>query len=213
MDIKAFIGEIRRRSPFDRISEKHLQWLAERIDFLELPEGSVILSPGEMSKTLYFIHSGLVQLEAVGSTPDNLKVLAELIEGESFPLEALEENRPVFSTFRAKTATSCYALSLDHFLEFKTIDKVFADFCQYRSTSFLEQSRRVYKLHFSHQSEEQQRLSTPLSLLMKPNPLTAKIGWTVRDVVAPMYEQDTDATVIIDDESRPIGIFTIRDLL
>lgn len=213
MESKAFINELKRRRPFDRIPEKHLSWLAERMHSVEFPEGSVIISPGELGSSLYFIHSGLIQLEAVGSTAENLKILAELVEGESFPLEALEENRPVFSTFRAKITTSCYALSLEDFEKFKKLDKVFSDFCHYRSTSFLEQSRRVYKLHFSNQSEEQQRLSMPLSLLMKPDPLTAKAGWTVREVVAPMYERDSDSTVIIDDESRPIGIFTIRDLL
>ncbi|HEX9078398.1 MAG TPA: DUF294 nucleotidyltransferase-like domain-containing protein, partial [Desulfuromonadaceae bacterium] len=109
--------------------------------------------------------------------------------------------------------TTCYALSSEHFLEFKKLDKLFADFCHYRSTSFLEQSRRVYKLHFAHQSEEQQRLSTPLSLLMRPDPLTATAGRTVREVVTPMAERDRDATVIIDDAARPIGIFTMRDLL
>ncbi|HIJ81939.1 MAG TPA: CBS domain-containing protein [Desulfuromonadales bacterium] len=213
MDTKSFVSELKRRRPFDRVPEVHLLWLAERMEPVEFSEGSIILSPGEPCTALYIIHSGIVQLEAVGSTADNLKILAELVEGESFPLEALEEARPVFSTFRAKVTTSCYSLSLDDFLEFKKLDKVFSDFCHYRSTSFLEQSRRVYKLHFSNQSEEQQRLSMPLSLLMKPEPPTAKAGWTVREVVAPMYEQDTDATVIIDDESRPIGIFTIRDLL
>lgn len=213
VDKKKFIEGLRRRRPFDRISADNLAWLSERIEEIVYPAGSVMLSPGEQSTALYFIHSGEIQLEAVGSTAENLKVLAELVEGESFPLEALEEDRPVFSTFRAKVDTVCFALSNENFLAFKKIDKVFADFCQYRSTSFLEQSRRVYRLHFSHQSEEQQRLSTPLSLLMKPDPVTAKTGWTVREVAAPMYEHDTDAAVIIDDENRPIGIFTIRDLL
>jgi CBS domain-containing protein len=212
-EFSSFISELRRRRPFDRIEEKHLHWLAERMQPAEFPEGSVILSPGELSTHLYFIHAGLIQLEAVGSTQENLKILAELVEGESFPLEALEENRPVFSTFRAKAAVTCYALSRDDFLEFKKLDKMFNDFCHYRASSFLEQSRRVYRLHFSHQSEEQQRLSTPLSLLMKQNPPTARIGQTVREVVAPMYGQDTDATVIVDDANSPIGIFTMRDLL
>jgi CBS domain-containing protein len=208
-----FIKEFRRRRPFDRIQEDHLLWLAERMAYVEFPEGTIIFSPGEMSSALHFIHSGTVQLEAVGSTDENLKILAELVEGESFPLEALEESRPVFSTFRAQTRTECYLLAQDHFQEFKRMDKVFADFCHYRSTSFLEQSRRVYRLHFSHQSEEQQRLSTPLSLLMNPKPITAGPEASIRSVVAMMNDQDNDAAVIIDAEQRPVGIFTVRDLL
>jgi CBS domain-containing protein len=155
----------------------------------------------------------LVQLEAVGSTDEGLRVLAELVEGESFPLEALEENRPVFSVFRAKKRTECYLLSQQKFNDFKQMSKVFADFCHYRANSFLEQSRRIYRLHFTHQSDEQQRLSSPLSLLMRPDPLTASPGQPAREVVSRMYEQDTDAAVIIDGEERPLGIFTMRDLL
>jgi CBS domain-containing protein len=210
---KEVIGELRRRRPFDRMPAEHVEWLAAHMKQVEFKSGTEILLPGMSCVELFFLHSGAVQLEAVGNAAEERKVLAELVEGECFPLEALEEMRPVFSTFRAKSDTVCYRLTLEDFAELKKLSTVFADFCKYRSESFLEQSRRVYRLHFSHQSDEQQRLNTPLSILMKPNPLTAKIGWTVREVVAPMYEQDTDATVIVDDESRPIGIFTIRDLL
>lgn len=210
---KQFMTELRRRRPFDRTPEKNLVWLSEKMEPVTFTEGEVILSPGECGNSLYFIHSGLIQLEAVGSTKENLKILAELVEGESFPLEALEEERPVFSTFKAKEETVCYRLLKADFDEFKKRDKVFADFCHYRSQSFLEQSRRVYKLHFSHQSEEQQRLSTPLSLLMNPSPLTTITGTSVQDVVKEMDTRDTDAAVIVDSENRPLGIFTVRDLL
>src|SRR6185369_10808802 len=195
------------------MSAAHVEWLVAHLEQVEFKQNTEILLPGMPCTELFFIHSGTVQLEAVGNAADEKKVLAELVEGECFPLEALEERRPVFSTFRANSDTVCYRLTIADFDELKKRSTIFADFCKYRSESFLEQSRRVYRLHFSHQSDEQQRLNTPLSILMRPNPLTAKFGWTVREVVAPMYETDTDATVIIDDESRPIGIFTIRDLL
>ncbi|HXE95426.1 MAG TPA: DUF294 nucleotidyltransferase-like domain-containing protein [Dongiaceae bacterium] len=210
---KEIEGELQRRRPFDRMSAAHVEWLVAHLEQVEFKQNTEILLPGMPCTELFFIHSGTVQLEAVGNAADEKKVLAELVEGECFPLEALEERRPVFSTFRANSDTVCYRLTIADFDELKKRSTIFADFCKYRSESFLEQSRRVYRLHFSHQSDEQQRLNTPLSILMRPNPLTAKFGWTVREVVAPMYETDTDATVIIDDESRPIGIFTIRDLL
>jgi signal-transduction protein with cAMP-binding, CBS, and nucleotidyltransferase domain len=128
-DRQKLMEELQRRPPFDRIPKKNLQWLADHMELVKIGEGEVIIAPGECGKALYFIHSGLVQLEAVGSTAENLKVLAELVEGESFPLEALEEDRPVFSTFRAKTATECYCLSKVDFIAFRSLDKVFADFC------------------------------------------------------------------------------------
>ncbi len=212
-EIADFIKEVRRRQPFDRIAEEHLRWLADRMEQVTFPDGAVILSPGAMCEELYFIHSGTVQLEALGSTLESLKLLAELMEGESFPLEALEEERPVFSIFRANGETVCYKLGKADFNDFKQMSTVFSEFCKYRSQSFLEQSRRVYRLHFSHQSEEQQRLSNPLVILMRPDPPTANPGDSVRKVVTMMFDRDADAAVIIDEERRILGIFTMRDLL
>ncbi len=212
-DTSKFIKELSRRQPFDRIAKAHLSWLADRMEQVLFADEDVILVPGGMCDDLFFIYSGTVQLEAVGSTPENLKVLAELVEGESFPLEALEEERPVFSTFRAKGATICFKLSKAGFDEFKKLSNVFAEFCKYRSQSFLEQSRRVYRLHYSHQSEEQQRLSTSVVIIMRPDPPTAHPGDSVRQVVAMMFERDVDAAVIINEERKILGIFTMRDLL
>lgn len=212
-DTNRLRAELCRRTPFDRMQAEHAQWLADHLQLVEFPADTVVLSPGNACDALYFIHNGVVRLEAMGNAAEERKILAELVEGESFPLEALEEHRPVFSTFRTHGDTACYRLTLEDFDELKRLSTVFADFCKYRASSFLEQSRRVYRLHFSHQSEEQQRLNTPLSILMKPDPLTAQAGQTVRDVVALMYERDVDAAVIVDNDYRPTGIFTMRDLL
>jgi CBS domain-containing protein len=191
----------------------HLEWFIDHLDIVEFPKDTIIIEPGKTCDALYFIHTGAIQLEAMGSSRGEQKILAELVEGESFPLEALEENRPVFSTFRTKEETVCYRLSITDFTDMKEQSTVFAEFCKYRAASFLEQSRRVYRLHFSHQSEEQQRLSLPLSLLMRPKPLTAAHGETIRTVVKNMYDQDVDAAVIINGNKGPTGIFTMRDLL
>ena len=205
--------KLHRWRPFDRMPKEHVHWLAERIEMVELPQDTVIFQPGELCKNLFFIFQGMVQLEAMGSAKEERKVLAELVEGECFPLEAMEEDRPVFSTFRAATDTVCYRLSRENFSQLKELSTIFADFCRYRAASFLEQSQRVYRLHFSHQSEEQQRLNVPLSLLMRPTTLTVEPGDAVRSVVTKMDEQDSDYAVVVDADYRPAGIFTMRDLL
>ena len=210
---KQIVGELRRRRPFDRMSPAHVEWLTEHLEQVEFKKNTEILLPGMPCVELFFIHKGTVQLEAIGNAADEKKVLAELVEGECFPLEALEERRPVFSTFRANSDTVCYRLTIEDFDELKKLSTVFSDFCKYRSESFLEQSRRIFRLHFSHKSDEQQRLNTPLSILMSPNPLTARPGDPVRLVVTTMYNNDVDAATIVDNDNVPIGIFTMRDLL
>lgn len=212
-DLWDFCDTLKRRSPFDRMGAQHIDWFSKQLVRVEVPKGAIILAPGRPCDALYFIHYGTVILEAMGNADCDRRVLAELVEGESFPLEALEEDRPVFSTFRTVADVVVFRLPLDSFKELKERSAVFADFCRYRAASFLEQSRRVYRLHFSHQSEEQQRLSTPLSLLMRPNPLTARPDESVRSVVSQMYDQELDYAVVIDDKNHPTGIFTMRDLL
>ncbi|MFZ4855834.1 MAG: DUF294 nucleotidyltransferase-like domain-containing protein [Desulfuromonadaceae bacterium] len=207
------VGDLQRRRPFDRMTKEHVHWFAEHIQMVELPQDTVILYPGVPCETLFFIFQGSVQLEAMGNANEEPNVLAELEEGECFPLEAMEEGRPVFSTFRATTDTVCYQLSRNDFQQLKELSTIFADFCRYRAAGFLEQTRRVYRLHFSHQSEEHQRLNVPLSILMRPNTLTAEPGDAVRSVVTKMDEQDLDYAVVVDAEYRPAGIFTMRDLL
>ncbi len=195
------------------MAAEHVEWLVAHFERVEFKQDAEILLPGVPCVELFFIHQGTVQLEAIGSANDERRVLAELVEGECFPLEALEERRPVFSTFRATSDTSCYRLDIKDFVALKSLSSIFADFCKYRSEGFLEQSRRVYRLHFSHKSDEQQRLSTPLSIFMNPTPLTARRGDLVRAVVTEMYRHDVDAVTIIDDDQVPVGIFTMRDLL
>lgn len=212
-DKKTFIKELRRRRPFDRITADHLNWMSEMMEEMHFADGSAILEPGCMSDSLYFIHSGVIQLEGAVSTADDLRILAELVEGESFPLEALEQQQPVFATFRAKGDVVCYMLTRDSFEEFKRMSQVFAEFCKYRSQSFLDHSSRAYRLHFSHQSEDDQRLGSPLMIMMQPNPPVAALDDPVRQVAAMLDERDLDAAVVIDEQRRVLGIFTMRDLL
>ncbi len=207
------LAALRRRKPFDRMTEEHMGWLGDHLKLKNFPAGSPVLRPAIPIEALYFIQTGAIEIEAMGSADEDKKILAELVEGEVFPVEALEENRPVFSTFRAQVDTFCYYLTPEEFKELKRLSTIFADYCRYRSTSFLEQSRRVYRLHFSHQSEEQQRLGAPLSILMRPDPVTARPQDTIRDVLSRMHAKNADAVVIVTDDSRPAGIFTTRDLL
>jgi CBS domain-containing protein len=209
----ALCAEIRRRAPFDRMREEHVQWLARRMQRVVFPPESVILTPANSGDAFYFIHQGEVLMEAMGHADEAEKILAELVAGECFPLEALQDRRPVFSTFRAKMQTVCFRASLDDFDELERQSAVFAEFCRYRAAGFLEQSRRVYRLHFSHQSEEQQRLALPLSLLMRPDPLTVGAEEPLRAVVAAMDARDLDVAVIVDDDRHPLGTFAPRDLL
>jgi CBS domain-containing protein len=207
------ILELRRRNPFDRMNEDHIRWLVKHMDLVKFPQDTIIISPNIPCDSLYFIHQGVIVIEAMGGVTEGKRILAELVDGESFPLEALEEHRSVLSYWRAKSDTLCYRVSSDVFEKLKSKSTVFAEFCKYRAASFFEQSRRAYRLHFSHQSEEQQLLNISLSLIMRPNPPTARPKQAIKEVLTLMQVLGEEVIVVANEDGRPQGLFTLRDLL
>jgi CBS domain-containing protein len=205
-------GTLSRRLPFDRMEGDHVRWLAERLDRTIYAPGSAILSAGAAPDRLHFIWSGAVQLEAIGDVETDRRVLAELVDGECFPIEALHERRPIFSTFRATSETLCYELPLESFLALQEMSPAFRGFCEQRSRSFLDGSRRIYQAHFAR-SPDEPSLASPLSLLMRPPAATCGPETRLRDALAAMRRSGADAVVVLSPEQSPVGVFGLDDLL
>ena len=60
---------------------------------------------------------------------------------------------------------------------------------------------------------EQQTLARPLRSLIRNRPVTCRENQTVREAVAIMYEHRVGSIVVVDADSRPVGIFTEHDLV
>lgn len=205
---------LRRSQPFSRMEAADLDWMAGRLTAQTYAEGEVILSPKEEADRLFFIAAGLVRMEAIGKTvaPEK-RLLAELTEGEIFPVEALQEQRPVFSIFRAEGEVSCFTLAGADFAELVSRSQVFRDFCENRAAAFLDSSRRVYHSHFSRRSEDAAFLSARLGSLKCRMPQISRIDETIRAGIAKLDASGESSLVVIDEREQPKGIFTLHDLL
>ena len=87
--VEEIIEELRGKTPFDRLDIAHVRWLAQRLSAGSFPEGTEVLVPGQVPDKFYFIRNGGVRLEAMGRVADEKKILAEIGQGECFPLAAL----------------------------------------------------------------------------------------------------------------------------
>ncbi|NOU01017.1 MAG: CBS domain-containing protein [Gallionella sp.] len=207
----AFFAE---HAPFDRMESAHLVWMVERMRLAYYAEGDVIVSPEQNTANRFLvIKQGMVHGEQNVAHAAESDTWLELAEGECFPLGALLAHRPVASIYRAGTDTFCYELPVEDFQTLLGMSAPFSDFCTRRIANLLEHSKQVIQAQYSHSSVEQQSLASPLSALIRREPITCSPQATVREVLQKMHESRIGSMVAVDEVGRPLGILTLPDVL
>ena len=209
----ATVDHLRRFAPFDRMEREHLAWLAQRLALGYYAKGEVILSPEQgVASHFLVIKPGVVQGEQDVVRAQEDAAWLELHEGECFPLGALLSKRAVTSTYRAKLDVFCYELAAADFHELIRLSPPFQDFCTRRIASLLEQSKQIIQAQYAHSSSEQQSMSSPLSAIIRREPVTCAPDTPVRAVLETMHALGIGSMVAVED-GRPVGIFTLHDVL
>lgn len=209
---QATLDALCRRPPFDRLTPEQTDWLRGHLLRRDYPRGAALLTPGSEARSLFFIVSGIVQLEAMGKRNEEDRILAELVEGESFPLEALQEERPVFSTFRARTDVRCLELPIDDYRQLCQMSEPFDEFCRQRAAAFLEQSRRIYHAHFASEATATHLASPLRGLIRGAAPCCAPTA-SLGEILPRMERDGLKMLAVTDDAGRPLGTFSLDDLL
>lgn len=192
----------------------HVLWMMERMDLGYYAEGEIIISPeqGAVDRFLV-IKQGMVHGEQNVAHASETDTWLELAEGECFPLGALLANRRVASVYRAGSDVFCYELSAANFHELIGTSAPFRDFCTRRIANLLEHSKQVIQAQYSNSSVEQQSLASPLSAIVRREPVSCSPETTVRQVLQVMSEQHIGSMVAVDEDKRPLGILTLHDVL
>lgn len=211
-EIARRIDGLRHWTPFDALDADHLAWIAQRLEVSRHPSGLALMEPGQMPGHFYFIWQGMVQVEAMGRSSHN-RILAELSEGGCFPIEALHEERPVFSTYRALDDVITWGLTEEDFRQLQELSPPFMAFCESRSANLLEQSRQLYRAQFSYNRADRQSLDSPLSTLVDRNTVTCLPDATMKEVVRALDESGGGTMVVLDEKGRPVGVYTLRRLV
>jgi CBS domain-containing protein len=207
--IAATIDHLGRFAPFDRMAREHLAWLAERLKLAYYAKGETLLTPerGEV-QTFQIIKQGVVQGEREGEG-----AWLELHEGECFPIGALLARRPAVSIFRAQTDVFSYELPTAQFHELLRLSQPFHDFCTLRLADLLQQSQRQTQAHYASVSTDQQSLRSPLSAIIRRSPVTCGPDAPLREALETMGRLGIGSIVVVEGDSRPLGMFTLHDLI
>jgi len=212
--ILATVEHLSRFAPFNSMPHENLVWMAERLKLGYYSKGETVLSPeNEQVERFFIIKQGEIRGEQDVVRAQDDAAWLELHEGECFPLGALLSKRPVNSTYKAGVDTFCYELSADDFRELLHKCRAFHDFCTRRLANLLEQSKQVIQAQYTKSSSEQQSMTTPLSAIIRREPVTCTPDTPMRQVLETMSQLGIGSMVAVDGQQRPIGIFTLHDVL
>lgn len=200
--------ELRQHAPFDAMTEADLLWMVQRLKVAYFEEGTLLISPQDNGEPdLQIIKKGIVRSEDANSNTPYL----ELHEGEMFPIGALLSRRPVISNYRAGADTFVYQLSSSDFQQLLERSEAFRAFGTRRLAHLLELSRQRIQSALSTRSN-QQHTDTPLGDLAH-KPITCPPDTSLGEVLRQMKAQRIGSMIMVDAEHKPLGIFTLVDVL
>lgn len=212
--LESSIAFLKRYPPFDEMDDASLRHLARHLNLAYYPSGTAILSAADgCPKYLYIVQRGTVQLRpSEGFHVSGANVLA-LGPGSCFSVYALMEQRAVGSPYTAVADTFCYRLPAEIFTELLHRSQRFQEFSTHYLRSLLRDSRRLIQMHSASAATEQQAMNRSLRSLIKTAPIACAPGATIASALQAMHQARVGSMVVVDDEQRPLGIFTRSDVL
>ncbi len=205
------IDFLRRHAPFDRMAPAHLEFLAARLKLGFYAKGEAISEPGHgPAETFFIIKQGLVRGEV---DPGGEQDAWELHAGECFPIGALTSRRPVRIYHRAIDDSFCFELSREDFEALRALSPEFQDFCSRRLANLLDQTQRALQAHLAAEVSGEAALSAELSTLVRRAPISCSPQTPIQQALKTIHNQHVGSIVITDEQFRPLGVFTLHDLL
>jgi CBS domain-containing protein len=208
--VDATIRFLKAHLPFSRMARKDLEFIAGRVRLGYFPVGTVIVDPANgISEFLYIIQRGHVRVRNPNAALDDEVRGA----GECFPVIALSAASPGSRTFEATEDVFCLLLPRDDFDELRRRSPEFAQFCTEALATVVQHSLGQLRHHFSQRATEQQTLLEPIKSLVRRDPVYCREDTPVRYALERMSEQGVRTIAVVDDARRPLGVFTLIDLM
>lgn len=183
--------------------------MASRLQLAYFPAGATVLEPDAgVPEWFYVVKQGSV--EAGGAAEDSV---IKLLAGECFPLGALLAGRAVANQFRAAGDSFCYLLAAEDFHALLEQSAVFRDFCTRRIASLLEQSQKAVQSEYALRQDEDTRLERSLASVCARTPVSVTGGTPLSAALQAMHDARVGSVAVTDDDRRPLGILTLKDVL
>ncbi|MGE0080841.1 MAG: DUF294 nucleotidyltransferase-like domain-containing protein [Thiohalomonadaceae bacterium] len=203
---------LRRHAPFDQMAPAHLEYMAKRLKLGFYARNEVIVGPGDgPADRFYIIKQGRVHGEAADGA-EMEEGAFELVSGECFPVGALLSRRPVRLIERAVEDTFCFELEREDFDYLLNRSAVFHDFCTRRIASLLDSALRSAQANSATRVSED-ALSSPLQALLRRAPVACDPDTSLHQALHRMHQEHVGSIVVVDGNKRPVGVFTLHDVL
>jgi CBS domain-containing protein len=214
MLVSATMEFLRRHAPFDRMETDALRYLAERLKLAYYAKDTQIITP-EMGvvNTFYILQRGKVLARQAGDVSVVDYTTMTINPGEGFPIGSVTAQRPSTNFYSALEDVFCYELPVQDFFAVMQKSTVFNLFCTQYIASLLNQSRQQLQVQFAQRAAEQQTMNSPLTSIVKKTPMSVSPETSIRKVVEAMAAGHIGSMIIVDEEGKPIGIFTQSDVL
>ena len=208
---REFLGA---HAPFDQLEADALEFLLPRLESRFYARGARITDPeAGPARRFHIIRQGRIR----GETPSEDEQVSgkawELIPGECFPIGALLGRRAVHTVHRAAEDTVCLELGLEDFDRLRARSRVFNDFCTRRLANLLDRLQQGLDTLSAHDGAGGGQLNAPLALRVAREPITCRPETALREALTTMRDQRVGSIVAVDGNQRPVGIFTLHDLL
>nr|WP_051080010.1 putative nucleotidyltransferase substrate binding domain-containing protein [Thioalkalivibrio thiocyanodenitrificans] len=196
------------------MAPEHLEFLAKRLKLTFYAQDEKITDPdGGPASRFYVIKQGRVR----GETPSEDEQISgnawELVPGECFPIGALLSRRPVRTVHRAAEDTFCFELERDDFNQLLKLSASFNDFCTRRLASLLDQVHRQVQASAATGLGGDTSLNITLGERLRREPVTCLVSTSIAGALRAMQDERVGSIIVTDEDSRPLGVFTLRDLL
>ncbi len=210
-ELPAVLEFLRRHVPFAEMEAEHLEFLASKVESVRYKRDAIITAPSDgPASRLYIVRQGSVRGESPESEGDGVW---ELVSGELFPIGALLAHRPVQTVGRAAEDTVCFRLARDAFDTLLERSEAFNDFCTHRLGSLLGQVRRQVRTDALEGLGGDTTLNFTLGERLRREPVTCRPDTAIRTALQSMEQAHVGSMLISDEAMRPLGVFTLPDLL
>ena len=195
-------------APFARLAAADLRYLSEHLRLAYFPAHAVIAETGAGDAALlHIVQRGHVRYEPRSGGGFVLG------PGECFPLEPPADELGPGGRFVATEDVFCYQLEGQHLRALQARSPPFRDYC----TASLESLSRAseVQLHrgFMDRALEQRTLLEPLAALLRRAPVACVPATSVQEALARMSAAGVGTIAVVDEAGKPLGIFTLTDLM
>ncbi|MFO1322620.1 MAG: DUF294 nucleotidyltransferase-like domain-containing protein [Burkholderiales bacterium] len=212
--LAGLVQSLAPHAPFSAMADADVVALVRRSRLVYYAAGEIIL-PGSQGRpdNCFVIRQGAVHGEPPSGAAGPAAAMFELAAGEMFPLGALLGRRGATSVYRAVQDTFCLVFPAAEFDALIARSAVFRDFCTRRLAYLLDVLRARVQAEYVGGITARRDMGAPLSELVRGTAVTVAPATPIEQALTTMEARRIGSLPVVDDDGRPLGIFTRQDVV